>query len=88
MDWEKVEAILIVIRANVKSKGLDAFPIFSNVWNTAFAGPWAGSYLPWPANREKKELEKQDPYDVSGTWLRVVCFLGMYALLPQLLWNG
>ncbi|KAK1836618.1 hypothetical protein QBC39DRAFT_89137 [Podospora conica] len=75
VDWEKIEAILIVLRANVKSKGLDTFPIFSNFWNAPFAGSWSGSYLPWPANRERKHLELRDPYDVSGTWLRVVCFL-------------
>lgn len=76
IDWEKVEAILLVLRSNIKSKGLDTFPIFANFWNTPFAGSWPGSYLPWPADRERAPLEAEDPYDVSGTWLRVVCSLG------------
>ncbi|KAK3353512.1 hypothetical protein B0T25DRAFT_456234 [Lasiosphaeria hispida] len=75
VDWEKVEAILLVLRTNIKNKGLDTFPIFSNFWNTPFAGPWPKSYLSWPPEREKAPMELEDPYDVSGTWLRVVCFL-------------
>ena len=79
VDWEKVEAILMVLRSNIKTKGLDSFPIFSNYWNTPFAGSWPGSYVPWPpgpGEGEESELKRRDPYGVSGTWLRVVCFLG------------
>ncbi|KAK0718149.1 hypothetical protein B0T26DRAFT_777698 [Lasiosphaeria miniovina] len=75
IDWEKVEAILLVLRNNMKNKGLDTFPIFSNFWNTAFGGSWPRSYIPWPEEQERSELELQDLYNVSGTWLRVVCFL-------------
>ncbi|KAJ9149030.1 F-box domain-containing protein [Pleurostoma richardsiae] len=75
VDWEKVEAILIVLRANIRSKGLDNFPIFTNFWNTPFPGSWPNSYLPLPLVREISALDAQDPYDVAGTWLRVVCFL-------------
>jgi hypothetical protein len=77
VDWEKVEAILLVLRSNILNKNLDTFPIFANFWNTPFAGPWEGSYIPWPPPEERgvSELERRDPYDVSGTWLRVVCFL-------------
>ncbi|KAB5572510.1 hypothetical protein GE09DRAFT_1099789 [Coniochaeta sp. 2T2.1] len=79
VDWEKVEAILLVLRSNIKNKSLDSFSIFSHFWDKPFAGPWEGSYIPWPpaAEREEEqsELERRDPYDVSGTWLRVVCFL-------------
>ncbi|EON97395.1 putative f-box domain-containing protein [Phaeoacremonium minimum UCRPA7] len=75
VDWEKVEAIMIVLRANIQNKGLDNFPIFTNFWNTPFPGTWPNSYIPMPLNREITPLETGDPYDVSGTWLRVVCFL-------------
>lgn len=79
VDWEKVEAILLVLRSNIKNKSLDSFSIFAHFWDRPFAGPWEGSYIPWPpaAEREEQqsELERRDPYDVSGTWLRVVCFL-------------
>ena len=70
-DWEKVEAIMIVLRANIQNKGLDNFPIFTNFWNTPFPGTWPNSYIPMPLNREITPLETGDPYDVSGTWLRV-----------------
>ena len=71
VDWEKVEAIMIVLRANIQNKGLDNFPIFTNFLNTPFPGTWPNSYIPMPLNREITPLETGDPYDVSGTWLRV-----------------
>lgn len=128
VDWEKVEAIMLVLAANIKERGLDKYPIFSNFWSTPFAGSWSKSYLPWPPVREGdaeqcagepdeagdgnndddhdddpdvgtsqrseiggahamraderisetqryQQLKLEDPYDVSGTWLRIVCFL-------------
>lgn len=71
VDWEKVEAVLLVLRNNIRNKELDKFPIFANFWNKPFAGSWPESYLPMPINREIAPVEIRDPYDVSGTWLRV-----------------
>lgn len=110
VDWEKVEAILLVIEANLRRKGLDKFPIFWAIWGVPFSGSWAGSYWPWwsaicwgnddwdnkkdEEEDEEKEKRKraqlveteeeetenvaarEDPYGVTGTWLRVVCFIG------------
>ncbi|KAK8028941.1 hypothetical protein PG991_005997 [Apiospora marii] len=79
VDWEKVEAILLVLGANLKGLGLNSFPICKNFWDTPFAGVWPGSYLPLPLDEEEpvdqNPLDIQDPYGVTGTWLRVVCFL-------------
>ncbi|KAL2277035.1 hypothetical protein FJTKL_00328 [Diaporthe vaccinii] len=75
VDWEKVEAIMIVLWHNMKTKGLDRLPVFSQFWGKPFAGCWPNSYVPEPRNRDITELELEDPYDVTGTWLRVVCFL-------------
>ncbi|KAK4193566.1 hypothetical protein QBC35DRAFT_371506 [Podospora australis] len=100
VDWEKTEAILLVIGANLHIKGLADFEGVENVWGRPFAGVWEKSYIPWTLGRlklerereeerlrgdvdedelkkrqEKEELEKQDPYGVGGTWLRIVCFL-------------
>ncbi|KAK8106170.1 hypothetical protein PG999_009529 [Apiospora kogelbergensis] len=79
VDWEKVEAILLVIGANLKDLGLNSFPICKNFWETPFSGVWPGSYLPLPLDDEEtveqNPLDLQDPYGVTGTWLRVVCFL-------------
>ncbi|KAK1779090.1 hypothetical protein QBC45DRAFT_466177 [Copromyces sp. CBS 386.78] len=136
VDWEKMEAILFVLRTNIKLKELDRIPMVGNVWNTPFAGCWEGSLCELPRtsrdgngqgpmgvgsgygggvlwgdthddwgsdiandgavdNMEEEEedddsedgdleeeeddrnpkLEAEDPYGVSGVWLRVVCFL-------------
>ncbi|CAN8102141.1 unnamed protein product [Discula destructiva] len=75
VDWEKVEAIMIVLWYNIRSKGLDRLPVFEHFWKVPLAGCWPNSYIPLPLNREIKDLELEDPYDVTGTWLRVVCFL-------------
>lgn len=77
-DWEKVEAIMLVIGANLSRLQLDSFPVCHN-FRTPFAGPWSGSYLPPALDEEEKRdrsaLELEDPYAVTGTWMRVVCFL-------------
>lgn len=75
-DWEKVEAIMLVLGANLKRLGLHSLPICKNFWDTPFAGVWPHSYMAFPiVDHEPDELELQDPYGVTGTWLRVVCFL-------------
>ncbi len=125
VDWEKVEAILIIIYHNIRAGGLDKFPVFYAFWRVAFAGSWPGSYEPmhlplyhlrrhddedscadhfdddgYPAPapaaassstdagvssshprpvqlpiRSPSSLGLEDPYGVSGTWIRMVCFL-------------
>ncbi|KAK6085708.1 hypothetical protein SCUP515_00815 [Seiridium cupressi] len=76
-DWEKVESIMLVLGSNMKRLGLIKFPICKNFWDVPFAGVWPRSYLPLPIlEREKTDGEElEDPYGVTGTWLRVVCFL-------------
>lgn len=69
VDWEKVEAILIVLGSNIRAQNLTS-KIFSNLWEKPFAGSWSGSYLPAPS-RGIQDLDLQDPYGVAGTWLRV-----------------
>ncbi|EXF77223.1 F-box domain-containing protein, partial [Colletotrichum fioriniae PJ7] len=72
VDWEKMEAIMIVLGSNIKSQRLTA-KVFSNLWEKPFAGSWSGSYVPSPG-RGIRDLDLEDPYGVAGTWLRVVCF--------------
>lgn len=84
VDWEKVEAIMIVLWHNMKTKGLDRLPVFNQFWGRPFAGCWPNSYVPEPGNRDITDLELRDPYDVTGTWLRVrhmtlsPCFLYVF----------
>ncbi|KAL2016273.1 hypothetical protein VTK56DRAFT_4017 [Thermocarpiscus australiensis] len=78
VDWEKMEAIMIVLGTNIRSKGLEAYPIFGDLWGRPFAGVWSGSYIPSKGGedgKEKGDLERRDPYGVSGSWMRIVCFL-------------
>lgn len=44
VDWEMVEAIMIVIGANLWSLGLETYPIYKDFWATPFAGVWPNSY--------------------------------------------
>ncbi|KAJ4270280.1 hypothetical protein NW762_001956 [Fusarium torreyae] len=74
VDWEKVEAILIVLGHNIGSRRLIA-RIFGDVWNAPFLGSWSNSYMAPPPSRDISSLEARDPYGVTGTWYRIVCFL-------------
>lgn len=89
VDWEKVEAIMLVLgfnlsRFNERSDG--RFPI----WDQPFDGATPQSYVSLlPPAGPTKEIDEEineirslkpsiddlDPYGVTGTWMRVVCFL-------------
>ncbi|CVK99982.1 uncharacterized protein FMAN_02652 [Fusarium mangiferae] len=82
VDWEKVEAILIVLGHNIGARRHIA-QIFANVWDSPFSGSFQNSFMA-PPPRDITSLEARDPYGVTGTWYRVrwpqdtfqiVCFL-------------
>ncbi|KAF9772343.1 hypothetical protein IL306_009962 [Fusarium sp. DS 682] len=77
VDWEKVEAILIVLGHNIGAKRLIA-RIFAEVWDSPFSGSFQNSFMA-PPPRDISSLEARDPYGVTGTWYRIrfqiVCFL-------------
>lgn len=75
VDWEMVEAVMIVLASNIRKMNLNRLPVCRNFWETPFAGTWSQSYKPLPLAREPDPVELQDPYGVTGTWLRVVCFI-------------
>ncbi|PNY28769.1 Uncharacterized protein TCAP_01314 [Tolypocladium capitatum] len=68
VDWEKVEAILIVLGYNITMRRVSK--LFSDVWDTPFSGSWPKSYMPSP-KAEVTPLDGSDPYGVTGTWYRV-----------------
>lgn len=69
IDWEKVEAILIVLGHNIGSRRLVA-RIFGEVWDSPFSGSFSNSFMA-PPPRDITSLEARDPYSVTGTWYRV-----------------
>jgi hypothetical protein len=90
VDWEKVEAIMIVLGFNLRKFTERSDGRFPMIWDEPFVGASPNSYIAPPAATgptEKLEpdlikirevalnLNALDPYGVTGTWMRVVCFL-------------
>jgi len=88
VDWEKVEAIMLVLGFNLARFNERANGEFYK-W-MPFHGATPQSYVtrPLPTNSAKElddgmseirnlrsSLDALDPYGVTGTWMRVVCFL-------------
>ncbi|KAF4342215.1 hypothetical protein FBEOM_3857 [Fusarium beomiforme] len=65
VDWEKVEAILIVLGHNIGTRRLIA-RIFAEVWDSPFSGSFRNSFMA-PPPRDISSLEARDPYGVTGT---------------------
>ncbi|KAI2635396.1 hypothetical protein GGS21DRAFT_515634 [Xylaria nigripes] len=78
VDWEKVEAVMLVLGSNMTQLGLSRMRMCETFCSTPFAGTWPNSWKPQQPltlPREPDPLEYLDPYGVTGVWLRVVCFL-------------
>lgn len=69
VDWEKVEAISIVLGNNVKTQWPRA-EIFDEIWDTPFFGSFPRSFVPSKLP-ELGDLDARDPYGVTGSWYRV-----------------
>ncbi|KAI5362965.1 putative F-box domain-containing protein [Septoria linicola] len=91
VDWEKVEAVMIVLGYNLRrftDRSDGRFPL---IWKHPFVGATPGSYKTPPriAPVEPMDfdedagvirdlalgLDAMDPYGVTGFWMRVVCFM-------------
>ncbi|PHH75795.1 hypothetical protein CDD82_4283 [Ophiocordyceps australis] len=68
VDWEKMEAILIVLGYNLHVKRISK--LFSDVWESPFSGSWPRSFLA-SSQTCASALDARDPYGVTGTWYRV-----------------
>ncbi|KAI0447811.1 hypothetical protein F4803DRAFT_183664 [Xylaria telfairii] len=78
VDWEKVEAIMIVLGANMNQLGVSKIHMCETFCSVPFAGTWPNSWKsPHISStpREPDPMEHLDPYGITGVWLRVVCFL-------------
>lgn len=80
VDWEKMEAIMIVLDHNMK-KPKQTFPGYEGLFDVPdkpFVGAIPKSFVSRPSSipiEPALPLEAQDPYNVTGTWMRIVCFL-------------
>jgi hypothetical protein len=90
VDWEKVEAVMVVLGFNLRKftdRSDGRFPV---VWKEPFVGVTPHSYksrhrISGPPKGLDDEtckirdlalsLDAMDPYGVTGSWMRVVCFL-------------
>ncbi|KAI4239763.1 MAG: hypothetical protein LQ349_000136 [Xanthoria aureola] len=85
VDWEKIEAIMIILDYNIQIFTNKYVTHGSNLippWDRPFVGVTPHSLNLRPAEAELSiertpslPVDLQDPYGVSGTWMRVVCFL-------------
>ncbi|KAL8745261.1 MAG: hypothetical protein Q9190_002591 [Brigantiaea leucoxantha] len=74
VDWERIEAIMILISYNFGNFTKIHFAhgsIVTPTWQQPFAGLTPKAWMRQPT----PPLEMQDPYDLTGDWTRVVCFL-------------
>ena len=79
-DWEKLEAIMVVLSHNMKTYVETFSPDVAELprWEKPFAGATPHSFVSPPFTIPRNpdlSLEAQDPYNVTGTYMRVVCFL-------------
>ena len=79
-DWEKLEAIMVVLSHNMRMYVETFSPDVATLprWDKPFAGASPHSFVSPPSTIPRNpslSLEAQDPYNVTGTYMRVVCFL-------------
>ncbi|ETI19672.1 hypothetical protein G647_08685 [Cladophialophora carrionii CBS 160.54] len=83
IDWEKVQAIMVVLAYNHRLTVRNVSSTRSNLlrpWEGLFEGIAPDSYVSSPLDGKPKpslhpDLDALDPYGVTGTWMRIVCFL-------------
>ncbi|KAL1311843.1 hypothetical protein AAFC00_001918 [Neodothiora populina] len=96
VDWEKMEAIMVVLGYNLRMFLERAQFEIDPMWEKPWIGAQKDSYVSQPDScfdrtavnvekfrapsitaglDEQRRLDELDPYGISGTWMRVVCFL-------------
>jgi hypothetical protein len=106
VDWERMEAVMIVLGYNLKRFSENTGGRFDPVWTEPWRGANSQSFQTVAMPRDKgkgkaadedgdEEEEEEpgpegpqvegDPYNISGTWMRVVCFLGEFFFSPTII---
>ena len=79
VDWEKMQAVMVLLGYNLQVLSDRTDGQLSLVRDTPFEGLGANSYvsrsLTCTQKAEPTPFDADDPYGVSGTWMRIVCFL-------------
>ena len=80
VDWEKLESIMIVLDYNIRrSTEIDRqYEGMLELQESPWVGAMPDSFVSPPQSvpiEPPLPLEVQDPYNITGTWTRVVCFL-------------
>ncbi|KAL8826177.1 MAG: hypothetical protein Q9170_007501 [Blastenia crenularia] len=83
IDWEKLESLMMILSYNIQrfadrysAHGLALIP----PWDEPFVGatPYSLRLPPRSSDIERPltlPIDLRDPYNVTGVWMRVVCFL-------------
>jgi hypothetical protein len=74
VDWEKVEAVMVVLGHNMSLHQPTYGCLPCPLWELPFSGSWPNSYKASPG-ATLSELDARDPYGVTGCWCRVVCHM-------------
>jgi hypothetical protein len=78
IDWEMVEAIMVILAHNLRMFSVRTNGICRAVWSTPWAESVPGSYESLQSGSAYEmtptELDALDPYGISGTWMRVGYF--------------
>jgi len=74
VDWEKMEAAMIVLGHNLREFNKSTDGIFKSVWTSPWLGTSPGSFNPLSLMELPEPLpppKPEDPYNIEGTWIRV-----------------
>ena len=79
VDWEKTQAVMVLLGYNLQVLSDRTDGQLSLGRDVPFEGLGVDSYvsrsLTYTQKAEPTSMDAEDPYGVSGTWMRVVCFL-------------
>ena len=83
IDWEKLEGLMMILSHNIQR-----FADRYSAHGLALIHPWSKPFVgvtPYSLNLPQRNpdierplplpIELQDPYNVTGVWMRIVCFL-------------
>ncbi|EPE26597.1 F-box [Glarea lozoyensis ATCC 20868] len=83
VDWEKVEAIMIILGHNLKCFDDQTGRRLKPLWTTPWAGSQPDSFRSVCLVDTKSPtppVNESDPYNITGSWMRIVTFLDYHEL--------